>query len=63
MSLVWVDREGNEEPLAAPPANYADLRVSHALEQDAFGVVFASEDRDEGLAAFLEKRDPKFKGR
>ena len=38
----------------------ADVRVAHALEQAAFGGLFATRDRDEGLAAFLEKRDPKF---
>jgi enoyl-CoA hydratase len=41
----------------------AEVRVAHALEQQAFGAVFASEDRQEGLAAFLEKRDPSFRGR
>jgi len=41
----------------------ADLRVAHALEQQAFAALFASEDRDEGLAAFLEKREPRFRGR
>jgi len=38
----------------------ADVRTAHALEQNAFGLAFASEERTEGIAAFLEKRDPKF---
>lgn len=38
----------------------ADVRTAHALEQNAFGLAFASPERDEGVAAFLEKRDPKF---
>ena len=41
----------------------ADIRVAHALEQQAFGVVFASNDRGEGMDAFLEKRGAKFEGR
>ena len=41
----------------------ADLRTANALEQQAFGVVFASTDRAEGMDAFLEKREPKFEGR
>ncbi len=41
----------------------ADVRTAHALEQRAFGLVFASDDRVEGISAFIEKRDPKFKGR
>ena len=41
----------------------ADLRAAHALEQKAFGLVFASEDRGEGMDAFLEKRAPRFRGR
>ena len=41
----------------------ADPRVAHALEQAAFGLVSATADRNEGLDAFLEKRDPAFRGR
>ncbi len=39
-----------------------DVRTAHALEQQAFGLVFATGDRDEGIAAFLDKRDPNFEG-
>jgi enoyl-CoA hydratase len=41
----------------------ADLRVAHACEQSAFEAIFATEDSREGMSAFLEKRDPQFRGR
>jgi enoyl-CoA hydratase len=41
----------------------ADVRTAHVLEEQAFGLVFASEDRVEGTTAFVEKREPAFKGR
>jgi enoyl-CoA hydratase len=42
--------------------NQADAGTSSQLEQQAFGALFASADMREGTAAFLEKRDPSFKG-
>ena len=41
----------------------ADPHVASALEQNAFGLVFATRDREEGMTAFVEKRDPEFEGR
>jgi enoyl-CoA hydratase len=34
-----------------------------AAESDAFGELFSTEDTKEGLAAFVEKREPVFRGR
>jgi enoyl-CoA hydratase/carnithine racemase len=40
-----------------------ELAAGLALETEIFGRSFASADRAEGMAAFLEKRAPKFEGR
>lgn len=39
-----------------------DLRNGCAMEVDAFAIAFTSSDAKEGLTAFLEKRQPEFKG-
>ena len=44
-------------------AGRSDLASGLAREIEAFSVTFASEDRTEGLRAFLEKRAPVWKGR
>jgi enoyl-CoA hydratase len=40
-----------------------DLANANAMEADVFGFLCATEDRHEGMAAFLAKRPPAFKGR
>ena len=39
-----------------------DLRAANALEQQAFGLMFGTEDQKEGMKAFIEKRKPNFRG-
>ena len=53
-------REAKEAVLKA--AN-SSLNEGLEFERKAFYLLFASEDRAEGMRAFLEKRKPEFKGR
>ncbi len=39
------------------------LKEGLQIEQDAFCMLFGTQDRMEGLSAFFEKRNPQFKGR
>ena len=69
-TLAAAESAGSKGPVAVALAKRviqqgqdADLRTAHAMEQTAFGLLFGSEDRGEGMDAFLEKRSPDFKGR
>ncbi len=42
---------------------YTDLAAGLDYEKANFALCFATEDHNEGIAAFLEKRKPEFKGR
>jgi enoyl-CoA hydratase len=44
-------------------ASRSNLDEGLRREIDLFAVCFSSEDKEEGVAAFLEKRKPVFKGR
>jgi enoyl-CoA hydratase len=48
---------------AVKTAARANLREGLEREIDLFALCFASEDKEEGVRAFLEKRRPDFKGR
>ena len=69
-ALAWAEEMALCAPLAVAQAKRAidegagrALPEGLAVERTAYEVVLASEDRDEGLAAFAEKRRPAWKGR
>ncbi len=48
---------------AVKMAGDTTLEAGLAFERDAMALTFATEDKAEGMAAFMEKRKPEFKGR
>lgn len=69
-ALATLGRIAAQGPLAIAKAKEVlhrgvelPLDEANTLEQQAFASLFATADQKEGMAAFLEKRPPKFTGR
>ncbi len=65
-ALAWARKLAGQAPLAVEQIKRVsaagDLDAGIESEKQGFGAVFSSEDAREGIAAFLEKRTPHFKG-
>jgi enoyl-CoA hydratase/carnithine racemase len=48
---------------AVKNASRLPLQAGLEAEVDLFALCFSSEDKEEGVKAFLEKRKPEFRGR
>jgi enoyl-CoA hydratase/carnithine racemase len=69
-ALKWAKRLAELPPLALKCGKYlvhagtnADLKTGLDAERHTVSFLFATQDRREGMTAFLEKRTPRFSGR
>jgi enoyl-CoA hydratase/carnithine racemase len=66
-ALLWARKAARQAPLAMEQIKRvsfgADLDEGLAAERDGFMTAFGTEDAREGIAAFIEKRPPEFRGR
>jgi enoyl-CoA hydratase / 3-hydroxyacyl-CoA dehydrogenase len=67
-ALQWARKLAGQAPIAVATikdvsASGGDLDAGLEAEKTAFASIFVSEDAREGVAAFLEKREPTWRGR
>jgi enoyl-CoA hydratase/3-hydroxyacyl-CoA dehydrogenase len=66
-ALSWARKFAGQAPVALQQIKQVshgdDLDEGLARERDAFLKAFTSEDAREGIAAFIQKRKPEFKGK
>jgi enoyl-CoA hydratase/3-hydroxyacyl-CoA dehydrogenase len=66
-ALGWARKLAGQAPIAVEQIKrvsaLADLDEGIAAEKRGFATAFGSEDAQEGIAAFLQKRTPRFQGR
>jgi enoyl-CoA hydratase/3-hydroxyacyl-CoA dehydrogenase len=66
-ALAWARKLAGQAPLAVEQIKRVsaagDLDAGIEAEKQGFATAFGSEDAREGIAAFLQKRTPKFQGR
>jgi enoyl-CoA hydratase/3-hydroxyacyl-CoA dehydrogenase len=66
-ALAWARKLAGQAPLAVEQIKRVsaagDLDAGIETEKQGFATAFGSEDAREGIAAFLQKRTPKFQGR